>query len=404
MSSSLRKAFSFHSGLRKQRIGIMLIAAFSITTAVAFGSVLALASGGPDVIKIVGTSSSPAGVSNPNGQEQNWFVDSAVASGATFAVNVSVSIDVNGNTAVPYPRTISLGQGPGGSGTLGAISDCVFTSSATSCTRTLAVTAPVTPGTYLIKVDVSGGASPQSGLLSGNGLNIHYDVSAPPANCNAVGTSLSVDALHVIYHQPSVTLSATLTRTSDQTALAGQTIRFDIGGNPVGTGTTGSDGTATYVLDTSLIPVGNYTINAFFDGIPCEFNASSNSATLCVTYATVTFRPPIDPTGPALFRSVKTIPVKIIVTDYWGIAVTDAQAYVFFAKYSSSTTTDVDAPADPLANTNGDNGNMMRFSDGQYIFNWNTTGLTDGKYRITIVLGEGSCADPHTADVTFKRK
>jgi len=49
---------------------------------------------------------------------------------------------------------------------------------------------------------------------------------------------------------------------------------------------------------------------------------------------------------------------------------------------------------------------LMRYdaTAGQYIFNWNTTGLTDGKYRIHIVLGEGSCAPERTADVTFKRK
>jgi hypothetical protein len=402
MSSSLRKAFPFQAGLRKQRIGILLIAAFTIATALAFANLSAFASGGPSELTIVGTSSNPAGQTNPS--NQNWDLNSAVASGATFTVDISVAIDVNGNTAVPYPRTVSLGQGPGGGGTLGAISDCVFTTSATVCTRTLTITAPVAPGPNIIKVDVTGGASPQTGLLAGNGLNIHYNVAAPPQDCTPLATALSVDAIHVVYHQPSATLSATLTQTSGDSPLAGQTIRFEVDGNPVGTGVTDSNGTATYILDTSSLGVGDYTINAFFDGIPCEFTASSGSATLCVTYGSVTFRPPIDPTGPALFRSVKTIPVKIVVTDYYGIVVTDAEAYVFFAKYSSSTTTDVDAPADPLANTNGDNGNKMRLSDGQYIFNWNTTGLTDGKYRITIALGEGDCAPARTADVTFKRK
>lgn len=402
MSSLLHKKFSFNLRLRKQSISILLIAGFAIATALAFGSLSASASGGPDVVKIVGTSSNPAGQTNPS--TQNWEVNSAVVSGATFTVDISVSIDVNGNTAVPYPRTVSLGQGPGGDGTIAAISDCVFTNSATVCTRTVTVTAPAVAGAYVIQVEVTGGASPQTGLLRGNGLNIHYTVAAPPQECVSVATSLSVDAIHVIYHQPSATLSATLTQVPGDTALAGQTIRFELNGNPVGTGTTDSNGTATYVLDTSSLPVGDYTIDAFFDGVPCEFDASSGSATLCLTYGSVTFRPPIDPTGPALFRSVKTIPVKIVITDYYGIPVTDAEAYVFFAKYSSSTTTELDAPADPLANTNGDNGNKMRFSDGQYIFNWNTTGLNDGKYRITIVLGEGSCADAHTADVTFKRK
>jgi hypothetical protein len=60
----------------------------------------------------------------------------------------------------------------------------------------------------------------------------------------------------------------------------------------------------------------------------------------------------------------------------------------------------------PLANTNSDSGNLMRYdaTGSRYIFNWNTTGLTDGKHRIHMVLGEGSCAPERTADVTFKRK
>src|SRR5258706_7068369 len=406
MSSSLRKAFSFHSRLRKQRIGILLIAAFSITTAIVFGGLSAFAApGGPSELTIVGTSSNPAGHTNPTGGQQNWVVDSPVASGGTFTCNITVAIDVNGNTT-SYPRTVNLGQGPGGAGTLSPIADCVFNnSSSPACTRTVTITAPAAAGNYLIKVAATGGTGNDVGLHEGNGVNIHYDVAAPPApDCISVATSLSVDGVSAIYHQPSATLSATLTQTSNDSALAGKTIRFNLNGNPVGMGTTDSNGTATYILDTSSLGVGDYTIDAFFDGIPCAFNASNGSATLCITYGGVTFRPPIDPTGPALFRSVKTIPVKIVVTDFWGIAVPDADAHVFFAKYSSNTTTDTDAPADPLANTNGDNGNKMRYSDGQYIFNWNTTGLTDGKYRITVVLGEGSCAPPRTADVTFKRK
>jgi hypothetical protein len=401
MSSSLRKAFSFHAGLRKQRIGILLIAAFTIATALAFANLSVFAApGGPDKLEILATNSSPGGTATPG--DENWFLSSVIAPGATFTVDISVSIHVNGNTT-SYPRTINLGQGSGGDGTLGPITNCVFTNSTTPCTRTVTVTAPIVAGTYITKVSATDGTGSGVGLNNGPDLNIHYNVSAPE-DCTLAATSLSVDDVTAIYHQPSATLSATLTQTAPSSALEGKTIRFNVDGNPVGTGITDSDGTATYVLDTSSLPVGDYAIDAFFDGEGCAFAASSGSATLCVTYGSVTFRPPIDPTGPALFRSVKTIPVKIVVTDYYGIVVTDAQACVFFAKYSSSTTTDVDAPADPLANTNGDNGNKMRFSDGQYIFNWNTTGLTDGKYRITIALGEGNCAPARTADVTFKRK
>lgn len=358
-----------------------------------------------DEVKIVGTSSSPAGHGQVVGAQQNWFVDTAVIPGGSFTVDINVSIDVKGGTTI-YPRTVNLGQGPGGGGTLGAISDCTLANSAGVCSRTVTVTAPLVAGSYVIKVAATGGTGNPVGLNAGNGFNIHYDVASPELPCEPAATSLSVDAVEVIYHQPSATLSATLTQTSDGSALAGKTIRFELNGAAVGTGVTDSNGTATLVLDTSALAVGDYTIDAFYDGEECAFDSSTGSASLCVSYGSVTFKPPISPTGPALFRSVKTIPVKIVITDYYGLVVPDADAHVFFAKYTSNTTTDVDAEADPLANTNGDNGNLMRYDPiaGQYIFNWLTTGLADGKYRIHIVLGEGSCAPERTADVTFKRK
>jgi hypothetical protein len=378
---------------------ILLVA---MATAVAFISRGASAAPAPnDTVDIVGTSSSPAGHSNP----QNWFVDSTVSPGSSFTVDISVSIDVKGNTT-SYPRTVSLGQGPGGSGTLGAIADCVFSNSGTVCTRTVTVTAPAGPGAHLIKIQPTAGTGNSVGLNSGNGLNIHYSAVEGHNECVTAPTSLSVDAVEVVYHQPSATLTATLTRTSDSSAIEGKSITFNLDGAFIGAGTTDSSGTASYVLDTSSLSVGDHTIDAFYDGEACAFEASTGSASLCVRYGTVSFKPPITPTGPALFRSVKTIPVKIVVTDYFGAPVANADAHVFFAKYTSNTTTESDAAADPLANTNGDSGNLMRYdaSGGQYIFNWNTTGLTDGKHRIHIVLGEGSCAAERTADVTFKRK
>lgn len=359
-----------------------------------------------DVLNIVGTSSSPAGHSNLIGGQQNWFVDSDIAPGGTFMVDISVSIVVEGGTT-SYPRVVSLGQGPGGSGTLAAISDCTFNNSGTVCTRTVTVTAPALAGSYVIKVDPTGGTGNPVGLNKGNGLNIHYEVASGPPACEPVATSLSVDAVEAVYHQPSATLSATLTQTSDGSPVVGKTIRFEVDGEAVGTGVTDSNGTATYELTTNSLGVGDYTIDAFYDGEECLFEASTGSASLCISYGSVTFKPPVSPTGPALFRSVKTIPVKIVITDFYGAVVPDADAHVFFAKYTSNTNTyEADVSAEALANTNGDNGNLMRYDPiaGQYIFNWNTTGLTDGKYKIHIVLGEGSCAAERTAEVTFKRK
>jgi hypothetical protein len=56
--------------------------------------------------------------------------------------------------------------------------------------------------------------------------------------------------------------------------------------------------------------------------------------------------------------------------------------------------------AEPLANTNGDQGNLMRYDPlaDQYIFNWDISGaaFANGTYKVWIDLGEGECGAQHS--------
>jgi hypothetical protein len=120
----------------------------------------------------------------------------------------------------------------------------------------------------------------------------------------------------------------------------------------------------------------------------------------------VSFQQPINADGSSIFQSVRTIPVKIIVKDANGVPQTDVRAHVFFAMWSDNIL-GTEREAVPLANTNGDQGNRMRMTDpfaGQYTFNWNTTGLANGTYRIRVDLGEGDCGSDHIVDVSFRRR
>lgn len=80
----------------------------------------------------------------------------------------------------------------------------------------------------------------------------------------------------------SVSLKATLKRTSDGSRLAGRTVSFKVNGDVVGTGTTDANGVAEYLY---AIPAatasGAYPIAALFDGDDYD-NASAGSATLTV--------------------------------------------------------------------------------------------------------------------------
>ena len=175
--------------------------------------------------------------------------------------------------------------------------------------------------------------------------------------------------------------------------VAGKTIRFTVDGIFAGDGTTDTSGAATVSYDVSTLPVGDHKIVATFDG-DCDYQPVSNSNTLGVTYGVVSFQQPINADNSSVLKSVKTIPVKIIVKDANGVPVIDVEAHVFFAKYADAVL-GTDAEALPLANTNGDSGNQMRLSDftaGQYIFNWNTPDWQTGHTESALILAKVAAA------------
>ena len=83
-------------------------------------------------------------------------------------------------------------------------------------------------------------------------------------------------------HGTSVTLTATLTRTTDNTGLAGKSVLFKVGSATAGTGVTGSTGVATvsYLIPTTDKP-GAYVISATFAG-DSGYNSHTGTGTLTV--------------------------------------------------------------------------------------------------------------------------
>lgn len=375
-----------------------MAAAFLVVSALAASVVLTSSAHSIDYLA---ASISPA--ANFNGNSGNFQLINSVAGGSQITFTLNISINTNGNTTT-YPRTVTFGANNGSSApaTLSP-SSCTFASSSSTCALGVTVTAPTTPGTYHVKVVDTDGTGGRNGLSGGGGVMVHFVVGggAPPEGCTPQASTMTVDKVCAILHQNTpVTLKATLTP-----AFAGKNVVFTVDGNAAGSALTDGSGVASVSYNVSTLPVGDHTIVATFAG-DCDLAPASNSNTLGITYGAVRFQQPINADGSSIFKSVRTIPVKILVTDANNVPVTDAQAFVFFAMYSG-TILGTDTEALPLAGTNADSGNQMRLADasiGQYIFNWDTTGLGSGTFRIRIDLGEGSCADPHVVDISFKRK
>jgi Bacterial Ig-like domain (group 3) len=378
---------------------VMLAAALAILSVVAISGLRSTAHS----IDYLVSNISPAATFH--GSSGNFALDAPVAPNTLISFDVIFGIATNGQTA-SYPRTVTFGVGPGSSaGATLSPSSCTFTDASSTCTSQVTVTAPPDPGNYMVKIDPLTGVGGSVGLTGGTGFILHFVVAGPTQpGCTPASTILSVDQVCAILHQPSADLSATLT--SGGSAVPGKVIDFTVDGSPAGSAVTDSNGTAKLVgFGTSTLAVGDHTIEASFSG-DCYYIATAGSNVLGISYGQVRFQQPINSDGSSVFKSVKTIPVKILVTDYYGAPVTDAQAYVFFAKYSNSIL-GTEQEASPLAGTNADSGNLMRLSDpsiGQYIFNWDTSSLPSATYRVRIELGEGACGQPHVVDLSIKKK
>jgi hypothetical protein len=378
---------------------VMLAAVLAVLSIVAISSMRSTAHS----IDYLVSNISPAATFH--GSSGNFALDAPVAPNTLITFDVIFGIATNGQTA-NYPRTVTFGVGPGSSaGATLSPSSCTFTNASSTCTSQVTVTAPPDPGHYMVKIDPLTGVGGSVGLTGGTGFILHFVVAGPiQPGCTPASTILSVDQVCAILHQPSADLSATLT--SGGSAVPGKVIDFTVDGNPAGSAVTDSNGIARLVgFATSTLAVGDHTIEAGFAG-DCFYNATVGSNVLGISYGQVRFQQPINSDGSSVFKSVKTIPVKILVTDYYGAPVTDAQAYVFFAKYSNSIL-GTEQEASPLAGTNADSGNLMRLSDpsiGQYIFNWDTSSLPSATYRVRIELGEGACGQSHVVDLSIKKK
>ncbi len=257
--------------------------------------------------------------------------------------------------------------------------------------------APAAPGSYHFKIQAISGFQGK-GFTPGDGIVIHFKVEEP---AQPIETELNVtlESSNILLHAPANFLYATLTEKISGNPVAGQLIDFYVEGTEVAQVATDNYGVAAYDYNTSGLTVGDHTVAANFQGT-AGFKSSSGSATQCVTYKWLGFQPPVlvqstttSGLGIGLFQG-KVIPVKVKIADYYGAAVTNAQARVYFAQTIAGA---AEVQAVAIQPTIADDGSLMRYDPAadQYILNWNISGLPNGDYNIRIGTEEGECAVGH---------
>ena len=350
---------------------------------------------------------------NPVGSVVN--VTSQICPGDDLSFSVTLGADTQGqSTTFPMlgvPFTVHQTAGPGVV-SLSPTSFNVDFNSATSTspsTKNITMTAPATPGVYTVKVESPGkstGSGQSQNKLNGGQLIINFTVSDCAQPCVPETTSISVDNHCVVLHQAdTINLTATLLDSSN-TGIVGQTLHFSVDGNAVGNAMTNSSGVAAiFNFNVSGLSVGDHEIVVQYDGVACptdpSYEPSQSQGSIGVHYAAVYFQQPINADGSSIFKG-GTIPAKIKVYDANGAIVNNAEAHVFFDYVTGNI---LGEAAEPLANTNGDSGNLMRYDPlaQQYIFNWDIRSAPNGTYRLYIDLSEGTCGDVHEVGLSMQK-
>ncbi|MCI0537302.1 MAG: HYR domain-containing protein [Verrucomicrobiales bacterium] len=147
------------------------------------------------------------------------------------------------------------------------------------------------------------------------------------------------------------------------------------------------DGSVPVICDPpsgSLFPPGATTVTCI------ATDAAGNSATetfvVWVSYAWSGILQPINADGSSVFKAGRTVPVKFQLTGA-STGIADLTATLSSAKISDSVTGPVNEATASSASTAG---SLFRYDpvEEQYIFNWNTKGLSPGTYQLRIDLGD----------------
>jgi hypothetical protein len=85
------------------------------------------------------------------------------------------------------------------------------------------------------------------------------------------------------------------------------------------------------------------------------------------------------------YKGGRTLPIKFQLTGA-SAGITDAEIRLVVVQVSNSVAGN---PVDVESSSAATTGNLFRYVNGEYVFNWNTAGLSAGTYQLQIDMGDG---------------
>jgi VCBS repeat-containing protein len=128
-----------------------------------------------------------------------------------------------------------------------------------------------------------------------------------------------------------------------------------------------------------------------FGATDSDNNTSSCQATVVIAYQYSGILQPINADGSSIFKSDGAVPVKFKLYCSGTVPVDTAVATLTVVKISDTITGTVEE-TETVHQRFADSGGVFRYnaSEEQYEYNWLVKGLSDGTYRLTIDLDDGT--------------
>lgn len=137
-------------------------------------------------------------------------------------------------------------------------------------------------------------------------------------------------------------------------------------------------------MTTSALPAGNHVVTAVYGG-DGNYLPGSGQVTQAIRYDFGGFRPPLRPGDQ--YNLGRDLPIKFRLSDFAGNTITALTAVRSLRiQRLDEAGNALGLPFDPASA----DGQGLRVTDGQFHFNWKTTGLTAGRYRIVLELDDGT--------------
>lgn len=161
-------------------------------------------------------------------------------------------------------------------------------------------------------------------------------------------------------------------------------VEFDVNDNLSGF-ESGTSYSGHVDIDTSQVGLFSFNI----DATDLAGNKTSMPVSYQVVYGFGGIQQPINNDGSSVFKAGSTIPVKFMLSDFDGQAVSTAISRISYVRITDGVAGDVTEAISTSAATLG---NLFRYDvvSEQYIFNLSTKGLKSGTYELRIGLDDGT--------------